>query len=117
MISRVWHGWTRPESADAYEALLRHTVLPGIERRGIDGYRGSYLFRRDGEGEVEFVTTLLFDSLDAVRRFAGGDYEAAVIHPEAHALLSRFDPRSSHYSVVLRPGDLASALAEPPPHR
>jgi hypothetical protein len=117
MISRVWHGWTRPESADAYEALLRRTILPGIERRGIDGYRGCYLYRRDGEGEVEFVTTLLFDSLDAVRRFAGEEYEAAVIHPEAHALLARFDPRSAHYDVLLRPGDLAPTSRETPPHR
>jgi heme-degrading monooxygenase HmoA len=115
MISRVWHGWTRPESADAYEALLRRTILPGIERQGIDGYQGCYLYRRDGEGEVEFVTTLLFDSLDAVRRFAGEEYEVAVIHPEAQALLSHFDPRSAHYTVVLRPGDLASAGGDPPP--
>jgi hypothetical protein len=117
MISRVWHGWTRRESADAYEALLRRTILPGIEGRGIAGYRGAFLYRRDDGDDVEFVTTLLFESLDAVRAFAGEEYEVAVVGPEAHALLSRFDARSKHYTVVLRPGDLAPAAGAMSPHR
>ena len=69
MIGRIWHGWTSPENADAYEQLLRSEVLPGICR--IEGYRGVQLFRRPEGDEVEFVTLTLFDSLDAVRRFAG----------------------------------------------
>src|SRR5262245_28794240 len=98
MISRLWHGWTRPgDDADRYEELLRNTILPGIRR--VPGYRGAYLMRRDDSGETEFVTLTLFDSMEAVRAFAGEDYARAVIHREARPLLTRFDERSAHYSV------------------
>ena len=105
MISRVWYGWTSRDDADAYERLLLTTILPGIDARLPAGYRGAYLYRRDlGDAEVEFVTTMLFDSLDAVRAFAGDDYETAVVPPAARALLSRFDARSAHYDVLRTPG-------------
>jgi hypothetical protein len=103
MVSRIWHGWTSRENADAYEALLRSHVLPGIHR--VEGYLGAYLLRDDaGAGDqVEFVTVTLFQSLEAVRRFAGDDLEAAVVPPEARLLLSRFDDRSRHYRTLLAP--------------
>ena len=88
MIGRTWHGWTRPEDAGAYEELLRERILPGIEARGIDGYGGAYLLRRDVDGEVEFVTLLWFDSMNAVREFAGEDVEVSVVPAEARALLA-----------------------------
>jgi len=97
MISRIWHGWTRRADADAYEAMLRAEVLPGIGR--VRGYRGAHLLRRDDGAEVEFVTITLFDDLDAVRAFAGEDHERAVVPPAARAILSRFDARSAHYEV------------------
>jgi len=100
MVSRVWHGWTSPQNADAYEALLRREIFVGIKDRRIAGYRGIHLLRRDAEALVEFVTIMWFDSLDAVRIFAGDDYEAAVVPPKARQLLSRFDARSTHYQVV-----------------
>ena len=99
MIGRIWHGWTVPENADAYEALLKSEIFTGIQNRKIDGYRGIQLFRREVEHEAEFVTIMWFDSLDAVRSFAGEDYEIAVVPPKARALLARFDPRSQHYEV------------------
>jgi heme-degrading monooxygenase HmoA len=101
MISRVWHGRTTRENADAYEQLLRTEILPGIHR--VPGYRGASLLRRDVDEGVEFVTITMFDSLDAVRAFAGEDYEVAVIEPEARRLLSAFDERSAHYETVLGP--------------
>ena len=101
MISRVWHGWTTREDGDEYERLLRSEILPGIRR--VDGYRGAYLLRRDLADAVEFVTMTMFDSLDAVRAFAGEDYEVAVILSEARKLLARFDERSAHYETVLGP--------------
>jgi len=104
MISRVWHGWTIPQNADAYEALLRHEVFVGIQGRRIAGYRGIHLLRRDVGTEVEFVTLMWFDSLDAVRDFAGEDYEVAVVPPKARQLLSHFDARSAHYVVIESPG-------------
>lgn len=101
MIGRLWHGWTKRENADAYEALLRREILPGIHR--VPGYHGAHLLRRDVPEGVEFVTLTLFESLDAVRAFAGEDYEVAVVPLPARALLTRFDRRSAHYDIVLTP--------------
>jgi heme-degrading monooxygenase HmoA len=99
MISRIWHGFTNAENADAYESLLKEEIFVGIRGRRIPGFREIQLFRRDRGPEVEFVTVMWFDSLDAVRVFAGPDHEAAVVPPKARALLSRFDGRSQHYEV------------------
>lgn len=101
MISRVWHGWTTPANADAYESLLKSEIFVGIQSRQIDGYRGIHLFRRNLGDEVEFITVMWFDSIEAVRVFAGDDYEIAVVPPKARALLSRFDARSQHYKVKI----------------
>ena len=103
MISRVWHGWTSRENADAYEDLLRTEIFIGIAKRSIQGYRGIHLLRRDVDDGVEFVTIMWFDSLEAVRAFAGKDYEVAVVPPKARQLLSRFDSRSAHYHVIVAP--------------
>ena len=64
MIARIWHGFTRPANADAYERLLREEIFRGIASRAIPGYRGIELFRRPAGEEVEFVTLMRFDSLD-----------------------------------------------------
>ena len=104
MVSRIWHGWTTRENADAYERLLRTEIFSGIAKRSIQGYRGIHLLRRDVDDGVEFVTIMWFDSLEAVRAFAGDDYAVAVVPPKARQLLSRFDARSSHYEVVEAPG-------------
>ena len=101
MIGRLWHGWTSRDNADAYEELLRSEVLPGIHK--VDGYRGAYLLRRDVEEGVEFVTLTLFESMDSVRAFAGEHYEVAVVPPKARELLSRFDPTSDHFEVIIQP--------------
>lgn len=103
MISRIWHGWTTPENADAYENLLREEVFTGIAGRLSEGYRGIHLLRRDSGDEVEFVTIMWFDSMDAVKAFAGDDYEAEVVPPKARQLLARTDGRSAHYEVIERP--------------
>ena len=99
MISRLWHGWTIPRNADAYERLLREEIFPGILAREIDGFRSIRLLRRDIGGEVEFITDMVFDSLDAVKAFAGSDYEHGVVPPKARALLARFDATSQHYEI------------------
>lgn len=103
VIGRVWYGTTTPANADAYERLLREEVLPGIEALGIDGYGGAHLFRREHGGGVEFMTLLWFDSMDAVRAFAGEDYETSVVPPAAAALLETHDGRSAHYDVRMSP--------------
>jgi heme-degrading monooxygenase HmoA len=99
MITRIWHGYTTLENADAYENLLRHEIFAWIAGKNITGYRGIQLYRRPLEAEIEFITLMWFDSLDAVRAFAGEDYETAVVLPQAQALLSHYDARSQHYEV------------------
>jgi antibiotic biosynthesis monooxygenase (ABM) superfamily enzyme len=99
MIARLWHGWTTPENADAYERLLDQEVFPGIEARAVPGYVGIELLRRRTGREVEFVTIMWFESWDAVKAFAGDDPEAAYVPAAARALLARFDERSAHYEV------------------
>jgi hypothetical protein len=99
MISRIWHGWTSPENAEAYESLLRNEIFTWISSKKIDGYRGIHLLRRSIETSIEFVTIMWFDSYDAVKEFAGENYEKSVVPPKARKLLSRFDDRSQHYEV------------------
>ncbi len=99
MISRIWHGYTTPENADIYEALLKEEIFIGTQDRQIQGFHEIQLFRRDIGNEVEFITVMWFDSIEAVRIFAGEDYEAAVVPPKARAALKRFDQRSQHYEV------------------
>jgi hypothetical protein len=97
MIYRIWHGWTTTESADAYESLLRGEIFVNIQNRHIEGFHTIELLRRPSGGEVEFMTVMTFDSIDAVRTFAGDDYEVAYVPEKARAVLSRFDARSQHY--------------------
>lgn len=99
MISRIWHGWTTPGNADQYEALLKEEIFVGIQNRQIPGFKSIQLLRREVGKEVEFVTIMEFDTLEAVRVFAGEDYEAAVVPPKARAVLSHFDERSQHYEI------------------
>ncbi len=102
MISRIWHGWTIPSNADAYEELLKSEIFTGIQERQIPGFREIQLFRRNLEDEVEFITVMWFDSIEAVRTFAGEDYEAAVVPQKARDLLKRYDSRSQHYEVRVK---------------
>jgi heme-degrading monooxygenase HmoA len=99
MISRIWRGWTAPQDADTYEDLLRAEIFPSIIARNIDGFRRIELFRANAGEECEFVTVMWFDTLDAVRNFAGADYESAVVPPKARAVLKRYDDQSQHYEV------------------
>lgn len=94
-VDRVWHGWTTPGNAALYEELVTETVLPSHEE--LPGYLGSQLLRRDVGEEVEFLVITGWESYDAIRGFAGDDYDRATIPPEAEKLLARFDPRAIHY--------------------
>ncbi|MFF9274887.1 antibiotic biosynthesis monooxygenase [Streptomyces griseosporeus] len=106
MIVRIWRGWTTAENADTYESIVSTRVLPAIAERNLAGYHGAYLLRRPlPDGEVEFSTVMLFDSLDAVREFVGEDYEVAHVPADARAVLARFDERSAHYDTLLTPED------------
>jgi hypothetical protein len=102
MICRVWKGWTRPQDADAYEAYLRDDLFPRVATElGERGYRGHHVLRLDRGAETEFVTMVWFTSLEAVRSFAGEQYETPVITPTAQRLLVRYDRRCEHYELRL----------------
>ena len=98
MIVRMWRGYTKPEHADAYESLLKPELLPGISK--VNGYRGSYLLRREAGDEIEFITIILWDSYDAIRAVAGPDYEIAVVPEERRKYLSRYDAKAAHYEIA-----------------
>ncbi len=102
MIVRVWRGWTSAGDAHAYERFLRETVFARV-RAGVSGFKGGWVLRRRSGDEEEFVVMTLFESLDAVRAFAGDDYATPVIEPEAARLLIRGDERAAHYKPLIEP--------------
>jgi heme-degrading monooxygenase HmoA len=101
-VCRIWHGWTTPENADAYEAVVRGEVIPAIEARRIPGFLSIDLMRRPIEEGFEFATIMWFDDIESVKAFVGDDYEVAHVPERAQAVLSRFDQRSAHYTVIDR---------------
>lgn len=102
MICRIWRGWTTPRNAAAYQELLVTQVIPGIEGRGIAGFRHIDMMRREAGGEVEFATIMWFDDIGAIKAFVGEDYEVSHVPAAARAVLSRFDERALHYEVFDR---------------
>lgn len=102
MISRTWRGWTTHGNADKYEELFRTTIFPGILVRDIPGFDAIELGRRALGEEVEFLTTMWFQSWDAVKQFAGPDWEISVVPPAARTLLTRFDEKAQHYEIQER---------------
>jgi antibiotic biosynthesis monooxygenase (ABM) superfamily enzyme len=97
MITRLWRGWTARADADDYEQFLLTELFPSL--RAIPGFRGAEVLRRPDGGEVAFVTLTRFDSLDAIRAFAGADYEVPVLEPQALVLLSHYDERALHFDT------------------
>jgi heme-degrading monooxygenase HmoA len=102
VIGRVWHGWATPEQAPRYEEHLRTATFPALG--AIDGHAGAWALRRDAGGEVEYLVLTLWRSLDAVRAFAGDDYEVAVVPADARAALTRFDETVQHFEVAVEGG-------------
>ncbi|MBC6714916.1 antibiotic biosynthesis monooxygenase [Aurantimonas sp. DM33-3] len=99
MIKRIWHGYTTPENAETYEAILRSEVIKGIEGKAIPGFRHIEVLRRPLADEVEFITIMEFDSIDNVKAFVGDDHERSYVPDEARRVLKRFDERSQHYEL------------------
>ena len=102
MIARIWHGYTKPEHADSYEAMLKPELLPGISKK--KGYCGTYLLRRPSGAEVEFITIMLWDSMDSIRAITGPDTETSIVPEERRKFLTRYDPKSVHYEVAATHG-------------
>jgi heme-degrading monooxygenase HmoA len=98
VIARTWRGAVRAEDADAYLDYLEATGLK--EYRETPGNRGVLALRRIEGGRCEYLIVSLWESLEAVRRFAGEDPEQAVFYPEDDRFLIERDPTSAHYEVV-----------------
>src|SRR5258708_33635051 len=99
MVERVWSGRAQtPGVATAYAAYFQRVVVP--ELKAVPGYRGSRLSQRETAGGVELVVSTTWDSLDAIRGFAGDDIERAVVHREAAALLAGYDRAVRHFEIV-----------------
>ena len=97
MIARIWHGYTKPENADAYEAKLKPELLPGMSK--IPGYRGGIVLRRSLDSEIEFITIMVWESMEALQAVAGQHYAAAIIPEDRLQYLSRYDKESAHYEI------------------
>ena len=99
MIARRWRGWAADlAGADAYEAHFSGSVRPALEATG--GFVDATVERVEAaDGRVEIVVVTRWDSIDAIRAFAGADIEAAVVEPEARAALAEFDARVRHIEL------------------
>lgn len=98
MVARTWRGWTRREDAGAYVEYLRETGLR--EYRATPGNRGAWILQREDGERTEFVTLTFWDSLDAVRGFAGDDVDRAVFYPEDDRFLVERETTVTHFELL-----------------
>jgi uncharacterized protein len=106
-ILRLWKGRATAAKAGDYVRHATRTVFPEVQ--SLPGHRGAYLLRRSVNGGIEFTVLTLWDSMDAVRGFAGAEPEKAVVEPAARAALSDFDATVTHYEVVVHTGKAPGA--------
>jgi heme-degrading monooxygenase HmoA len=100
LIARIWRGSTEPAQADEYTAYLERTGVR--ECRETPGNRGVFVLRRVASNRADFTFISLWESFDAIRRFAGEDYEKARYYPEDREFLLELEPFVEHYDVVAR---------------
>jgi heme-degrading monooxygenase HmoA len=98
MVVRSWRGYGALASPEAYPTHLLEEVDPKLAR--LPGFLGLCLLRRQHPDEVEFLVLTLWESMEAIRAFAGPEPEKAVVEPAARATLLRYDSLVSHYEVV-----------------
>jgi hypothetical protein len=99
-VKRIWHGWSTPKNASAYQELLHKEIFPDIESKNLGGLRSIELFRRELKEEVEFITIMTFESLQDVKKFQGKEYEKSYVPESARKLLKRWDKVAAHYDAV-----------------
>lgn len=98
MIIRAWRGRAAKDNPAGYPAHFRQSVMP--ELRHIAGFLGASLLRTDLADAIEFLVLTRWQSLDAIRAFAGDDLGHAVVEPDAVAALVDYDRTVTHYEVV-----------------
>lgn len=96
-IIRTWKGWTTRENADIYENLLINEIFPEVQKKGMKGLEKVSISTQSKKEEVVFLLILQFDSLDAVKTFAGENYEIAYIPEKAKRVLLRYEETAQHY--------------------
>ncbi|MEN8138798.1 MAG: antibiotic biosynthesis monooxygenase [Bacteroidota bacterium] len=99
-IIRTWKGWTTIENAPIYEDMLINEVFPAVKKKGVDGLEKVSISIQNKKDEVEFFLILQFDSLDAVKTFAGENYEIAYIPENAQRVLLRYEETAQHYEFI-----------------
>lgn len=98
-ILRIWKGWTTNENAPIYEDMLINEVFPTVKKKGVDGLEKVSISTTEKGEEVEFFLVLQFDSLKAVKKFAGENYEQAYIPDNAKRVLLRYQTKAQHYEL------------------
>lgn len=111
MICRVWRGWTTPENAEAYQALLTGQIMPGFRAKGLPGFKTHQAAARqitgpDGTIEIEHMTLIWFANIDDIKRFAGADETVANVPQAAREVLKRWDSHAAHYDLFDDPDDI-----------
>ncbi|NLX09143.1 MAG: antibiotic biosynthesis monooxygenase [Chloroflexi bacterium] len=100
MIARMWKGYASGANVGAYLEHFEQAVLPELSR--LDGFQGATVLRRDRDGDSELTVITLWESMDAIRRFAGDAVEVAVVAPAAQAVLRAYDTTVTHHEVLLK---------------
>jgi heme-degrading monooxygenase HmoA len=100
MIARIWRGAVLTDDSDAYADYMQDTGVAGYART--PGNRGVWMLRRDLGDRTEFVMFTLWDSIEAIKAFAGEDYETAVFYPEDDRFLVERELKSAHYELHTR---------------
>jgi heme-degrading monooxygenase HmoA len=98
MIARIWKGAVKKDDGEAYAEYLDQTGVAAY--KSTPGNRGVWMLRRDMDDKTEFVMFTLWDDIEAIKRFAGEDYETAVFYPEDDRFLVERDEKSEHYEVA-----------------
>ena len=98
MIARIWRGITLKEKADDYLAYLHETGLRDYAKT--PGNRGVTILRRNQGEHCEVMLISLWDSMDAVRAFAGENPDRSVYYPEDEHFLLQMEPLVRHYDVA-----------------
>jgi heme-degrading monooxygenase HmoA len=101
VIARIWHGITPESKAQQYLDYLTATGVK--DYRAIDGNRGVLVLRRISDGRADFLLISLWESFDAIRKFAGAEVDKAVYYPEDKEYLLEFEPKVAHYEVLISP--------------
>lgn len=101
MIARIWHGVTAAGRADAFFKYMNETGVPDLQATA--GNQGVYVLRRLEGNQVHFLLISLWESSDAIKKFAGADIEKARYYPKDQEFLLELEPMVTHYEVLVKP--------------